>query len=369
MNIMEIVSGAEVNGAVVHCLLLTRELMRRGHRLTLVCRPNAWIAAQLAGEPVDIIESDLHRWPPDELRRMAAIVRKRGTDILHTHMSRAHFFGVLLRRLSGVPSVATAHNRYVQLHWMFNDRVIAVSEATGRFHRRFNFVRRSRMDVIHNFVDYHRFAEVDEEKRAVMRAAFNVPVAAPLIGAIGDVIAEKGLIHLVRALPKIRSAVPTTRLLVVGGGSAAYKAQVEREAAQLSVESMIEWEGRRTDIADIMTALDVFVLPSFEESFSLVVAEAMAAGLPVVATSVGGIPECVSAGETGLLVPPANDDALASAVIGLLRDTALRHRFGEAGRKRVRELFSPETQVPRIEAAFAQALAQAARRRRPAVHA
>lgn len=365
MNIMEIVSGAEVNGAVVHCLLLTRELMRRGHRLTVVCRPDAWIATQLAGEPVDIIESDLHRWPPDELRRLAAIAREREIDVLHTHMSRAHFFGVLLRRLGGVPSVATAHNRYMQLHWMFNDRVIAVSEATGRFHRRFNFVRRSRMDVIHNFVDYHRFAAVNEAQRALMRAAFNIPVGAPLIGAIGDVISEKGLIHLVRALPKIRSAVPATRLLVVGGGSAAYKAQVESEAARLGVESMITWEGRRTDIADIMAALDVFVLPSFEENFSLVVAEAMAAGLPVVASAVGGIPECVSAGETGLLVPPANHDALANAVSSLLRDTAVRRRFGEAGRKRVRELFSAEIQVPRIEAA----LARAARSQQSAVHA
>ena len=365
MNIMEIVSGAGVNGAVVHCLLLARELAGRGHHVTLVCRPNAWIATQLRGTPVDVVESDLHRWPPDELRRIAAIAHEHGIDILHTHMSRAHFFGILLRWLSGVPCVATAHNRYIQLHWMFNDRVIAVSEATGRFHRTYNFVRRARLDVIHNFVDYRRFSEVGEEKRTVMRAALNVPAAALLIGSIGDVIPEKGLIHVVRALQKIRPAVPAARLLVVGGGSTAYRAQVEREAEQLGVDSMIIWAGRRTDVADIMTALDVFVLPSLAETFSLVTAEAMAAGLPVVATAVGGVPECVMAGETGLLVPPADEDALANALIGLLRDAPLRRQLGDAARNRVRELFSPETQVPRIEAT----LAQAARRRPFGVHA
>lgn len=364
MNIMEIVSGADINGAVVHCLLLTRELARRGHRMTLVCRPGAWIATQLRGAPVEIIESDLRRWPPGELRRIAAIARAQGIDILHTHMSRAHFFGILLRWLSGVPSVATAHNRYIQLHWMFNDRVIAVSEATGRFHRTHNFVRRARLDVIHNFVDYHRFCDVSAEKRGVMRAAFNVPAACLLIGSIGDVIPAKGLIHVVRALPKIRSTIAAAQLLVVGGGPAAYRAHVEREARQLGVGSMITWAGRRTDIADIMAGLDVFVLPSLEENFPLVTAEAMAAGLPVVATAVGGLPECVSADESGLLVPPADGEALADALIRLLRDAPLRRQLGDAARRRVRERFSLETQVPRIEAA----LAQAAKSRPLAVH-
>jgi glycosyltransferase involved in cell wall biosynthesis len=363
MNIMEIISGADVNGAVVHCLLLTRELAQRGHRVTLVCRPGAWIATQLRGAPVDIVESDLHRWPPDEVRRLAAIARAQAIDVLHTHMSRAHFFGVLLRWLSGVPSVATAHSRHIQLHWMCNDRVIAVSEATGRFHRTRNLVRRTRLDVVHNFVDYRRF-EADESMRIAMRAAFKVPAASLLIGSIGDVIPDKGLIHLLRALPTILCALPAARLLVVGGGPTAYRAALEREAERLGVSAMIIWAGQRTDVADIMKALDVFVLPSLEENFPLVVAEAMAAALPVVATAVGGVPECVSPGETGVLVPPADAAALADALMGLLCDAPLRCRLGETARQRVRQRFSPEVQVPRIEAA----LLLAAQRRPVALH-
>lgn len=156
MRIMQIVSGAGVNRAITHCLLLTRELARRGHRVTLVCRPGAWIARQLAVDPVDLIESDLRRWPLDELRRIAALARERRIEVVHTHMSRAHSFGVLLRWTSGLPCVATAQSRHVQLHWMFNDRVIAVSDTTRRFHGSYNLVRADRIVTISDFVDGDR---------------------------------------------------------------------------------------------------------------------------------------------------------------------------------------------------------------------
>ena len=142
MHVMEIVSGRRPNGAIVHCQILSRELVRRGHRVTVVCRRGAWIGEQLESDcvGVEIVESELDRWPFDELRRVAAIVGEREVDVVHTHMSRAHAFGALLRWFGGVPSVATAHCRHIQLHWMLNDYVIAASEATRRYHRRYNLV-------------------------------------------------------------------------------------------------------------------------------------------------------------------------------------------------------------------------------------
>jgi glycosyltransferase involved in cell wall biosynthesis len=354
MNIMQIVSGAGINGAVMHTLLLSRELARRGHRITLVCRPGAWIARQLGGEAVEVVESDLRRWPPTELRRLAAVACDRRIDVVHTHMSRAHFFGVLLRWWSGVPCVATAHSQHFQLHWMFNDGVIAVSAATGRYQRTHNLVCRRRLDVIHNFVDDRRFTGVRTEARAAVRAELGIEASTPLIGTVASSEPRKGLVHLVRSLPLILAEVPRARLLVVGDGAGTHALALRSVAARLGVAASIVWAGQRTDVPEILAALDVFALPSVAEALARSALEAMASGLPVVATSVGGMPEAVRDGVTGLLVPPADSKALATAIVCLLRDPGLRRSLGDRARREVRERFSLDAQVPSIEAALAR---------------
>ncbi len=355
MRIMESVSGVHVNGALHHCALLSRELVRRGHELTLLCRPDAWIAQELAAEPIDVIFSDLRRFPLDELRRVAAEIRGRGIEVLHTHMSRAHSFGVLLRWFAGVPSVATAHNRRMQPHWMFNDLVIAVSDATRRFQCRYNLVRPSRITTIHSFIDPRRLSGVPADARARFRQGLALDEQTPLFGTLGTILPRKGQLHLVRALPGILAAVPEARLVIIGetlDEHRQYQAKLERTAEQLGVSSRIIWAGYCPNAYEVLAALDVFVLASLEENLPMVILEAMALGLPAVATAVGGIPECIVPGQTGLLVPPANPEALAAAVVGLLADPAQRRRLGEAGRRQVQESFSLESQTTRIEAAL-----------------
>ena len=359
MRIMEIVSGRGANGAITHCMLLARELARRGNEVTVVCYPDSWVGQQLATDPVDIVRSDLHRWPLDELRRVAAICRERGIEVVHTHMSRAHFFGILLRRLSRVPCVATAHNQYLQPHWVFNDQVIACSEATRRYHRRFNLVRKSRIQTIHNFIDEARFRDVDPAARARIRAEFKVADDQLLVGQIGTICPRKGQLHLVRALPTVLERFPETRLLLVGDRDARlyarYVQRVEREITRLGIGPQVIWGGFRRDVPEVLTALDVFVLASLVEMHPLSVLEAMAQAVPVVATAVGGIPETVTDGETGFLVPPANPAALAEALLSLLGDPRLRRQIACRGPELVNERFSPASQVPRIEAVLAAA--------------
>ncbi|MCA9152079.1 MAG: glycosyltransferase family 4 protein [Planctomycetales bacterium] len=358
MRIMEIISGTAVNGAVVNCLDICRALSRRGHDVTLVCRPGAWISEHAQDGNIRVIESSLDRWPLTELRRVAHVVRENDIQVIHTHMSRANFFGVLLRWLFGVPAcVATAHSRYIQLHWMFNDRVIAVSDATRRFHQRYNLVRGHRIDVIHNFINEQRFMNVPTDTRVAVRREFGLMCDQPTIGVIGDVIPRKGLIHLIRALPLLIEAVPDVRVLAVGCNETDYAQQVQDEAAQLRVSDRVIWAGPRNDIERILAALDIYVLPSLEENMPLAILEAMAAGLPVVASEVGGIPECVAHQQTGLLVPPGEPESLASALIGLLTHLEQREQMGGAGQHRVRTNFSIESQIQQIEQTLERAAA------------
>jgi glycosyltransferase involved in cell wall biosynthesis len=363
MKIMEIVSGGDINGAVVHCALVCRELARRGHEVTLVCKPHAWIAQRLADEPVRVLYSDLHRWPMDELGRIAAEARASGVDVIHTHMSRAHAFGVLLRLRTTIPCVATAHNRYVQLHWMFNDFVIGTSAATTRFHRRYNFVRKRASETIHNFIDEEAVARVPHGTRTRLRSSFGANEGHVLIGQIGDIIPRKGLLHLVRALPAILARQANARLIVVGDvkNSAPYLAQIKTEARALGVADAIHWAGHRRDIPDILSALDIVALASLEESLPLSILEAMASCKPVVATSVGGLPECIAAGENGVLVRPGRPDALADAVGHLASDAALRRQMGERGRERIAAEFSVGAITARIERVFEQVVRRRAK--------
>ena len=354
MNIMQIVSGTEANRAVRHCLMLTGELVRRAHRLTLVCCPNPWIARQLASEPVEVVESDLHRWPTDELRRIATVVDQRRIDVVHTHMSRAHSFGVLLRWLTGVPCVATAQSRHVELHWMFNDRVIAVSDTARRFHRSYNLVRADRIVTIHNFIDYDRWAHLPEDARPAFRASVSADGSSLLVGAVGSISRRNGQLHLVRAMPKILSEVPDARLVLAGDLlDVPYVDQLKSAVEESELGNRVILAGPRDDVDAILAGLDVLASPYDEESFPVSLLEAMAAGLPVVAAQTGGARECVLPGETGVLVPPDDVDTLAEAITVLLRDPAVRRQYGEAARRRVEQHFSPESQTARIEAVYA----------------
>jgi glycosyltransferase involved in cell wall biosynthesis len=347
---MQMVSAPGMNGAVLHCMQLTRELAHRGHALTLVCPPGLWISTQLAHQPIRIIESSFQRWSLSELLKLSNLARDSRIEVFHSHSSRAHVFGQLLSWLTGIPCVATAHNQYIQLNWMFHLYVIAVSEATRRFHRRFNGVRSQRIGVVHNFLDGRPFHDVPPNARNQVRASFDILDTSPVLGTVGTLFPYKGLTYLIRGLKEIATGIPDARLLIVGDGPSRYKQKLKNEADRLGLRKQIVWAGHRIDIPQVLSAMDLFVMPSLRDSLPMAVMEAMAAGLPVVATTVGGLPECVLGGKTGLLVPPADHRALSEAVICLLSDKELCRRFGEAGRKRVQHNFSMEIILPKIEA-------------------
>jgi glycosyltransferase involved in cell wall biosynthesis len=270
-------------------------------------------------------------------------------------MSRAHFFGILLRWTASVPSVATAHSQHFQLHWMFNDRVIAVSEATRRYHIWRNLVRPKRIVKIHNFVLPELLDPSPAELRQPSRASLGAADGDLLLGIVATVLPNKGHEYLIRALPEIAAAIPRVRLVIIGAELATlYSESLRQEIKRLGLEDRICWAGRRTDMPAVMAALDVCVIASLTENLPMVALEAMAAGVPVVATAVGGIPECVVHEKTGLLVPPGDKTALAEALTALLTDPGRREALRRAGRAQVAENFLAATQVSLIEETLRQ---------------
>ena len=273
------------------------------------------------------------------LIELVRLFRRVRPDIVHLNSSKMGFLGRLAAALAGVPiRVLTAHGWAFAWHtgvasrmYRLADRlmaplttcVIAVSHQQRAAGLRAGTCRAGRTVVIHNAV---------EPGPAPRRPASGGPVR---LVSVGRPSPPKDVVTLVRALALVPSG--SVRVRLVGDGRE--RPALEAEAARLGVDGALEFLGERRDVPALLADADVFVLSSRSEGMPVSVLEAMAAGLPVVASAVGGVPEVVVSGETGVLVPPGDPPALAEALARLAADPDLRLRFGRAGRTRAEEHF------------------------------
>jgi glycosyltransferase involved in cell wall biosynthesis len=291
----------------------------------------------------------------DDAVRYARLLRAERVGLLHTHTHLAgNVLGRIAGRLAGVPVVAHMHienvfrsdraGRSVQVSLdnattRLCARILAVSEAT-----RASLVRQGypagRIEVLYNGVDL----DAAEPVRLVD--------GPPVILHVGRLAPVKGQLELIRALATIDGA----HAVLVGRDlerDGAYERELEQEAKRLGQEGRVHLVGSRDDVPGLLAGCDVLALPSWIEGLPLVVLEAMAQAKPVVATAVGGTPELVVDGETGLLVPPRDLEALADALRALLADPARMKSLGDAGRRRVEERFSAAAMTGRVLEVYA----------------
>jgi glycosyltransferase involved in cell wall biosynthesis len=213
------------------------------------------------------------------------------------------------------------------------------------------------LSIIPNGVDLARFDLA--ETACALRREFNIPADAPLLGVVARLEPEKGHRYLIEAMPAIVRGAPETWLVIVGEGS--LDAELRAQAAALPdlARKRIVFTGRREDVAAITGEIDVAVLPSLREAQGISILEAMAHRRPVVASAVGGIPEVLTDGLDGILVPPADPAALAEACVRLASSSELRRQLGEAGRVTVEARFSLDAMVRGYEGAYDEELARA----------
>ena len=262
-------------------------------------------------------------------------VRRLRPDVVHTHLFDADLIGILTARALGVRCCcSTIHSfsffaaprhrwRYRLLLGPLVRRFLAVSRALADFLVHQCRLPASRVRVIANGIDTARFAPA---ANAALRSA-----PGPTVGVLTRLDARKGLPYLIQAMAQLCSDFPNARLLI--GGDGEDRSALEQEARSLGLTARVEFVGAVSESAHFYHQLDLFVLPSLDEAFGLVLLEAMAAGLPVVGTRVGGIPEILEDGSQGLLVAPADSHALAGAIRALWSDPLRRRRMGEAARQ------------------------------------
>jgi glycosyltransferase involved in cell wall biosynthesis len=299
----------------------------------------------------------LERHSRRDLGKLAGLVRRLRRErvhVLHTHLFGSNTWGRLLGRLAGVP-IIIAHEHWSskaqkeiwvdRLLYRLSDRILVPSQASKRIVMALEGIPARYIDVIYNGVDISRFCP--DADRGAVRQELNLPEDAVVVGTVGRLSADKGgQDHLIRAVAGVRRAHPGVRLLIVGDGP--LRPGLEALAATELGEAA-RFTGQRADVARLLGALDVFVLPSLREALPIAVLEAMAMRLPAVATRVGGVPEVVEDGMTGFVVPPGDEVALRAALARLVDDPGLRDRLGAAGQARVHAHFTLQQMVRQVE--------------------
>lgn len=295
---------------------------------------------------------------------LAAYIRHHRIEILHsTDRPRDAIACVVLAALTGAKALIHAHVNHDDwmgrgVNWAFGraDAIVGVSNHTASTFVGAGF-RPNRVHAVLNAIDVSRWdPSID---RGPGRTSLQVPNGAPLIVSIARLFRGKGHFELLSALAIVKREHPNVRLAIVGSDYPADSGTTRmlmEHASELGVEENVVFTGQRSDIASLLAACDIFSLPSFEEPFGLVFAEAMAMKRPVVALTNGGTPEVVEHGKSGLLSPPGDIEALAANLGRLLADPQLRIRLGDNGRFRVEQNFTPQRMAKDFAALYARLL-------------
>jgi glycosyltransferase involved in cell wall biosynthesis len=308
---------------------------------------------------------------PFALARLTRLLVRERVTILQTHGARANFYGRIAGRLAGVPVIiSTVHNSLKDYEvrslrrWLYTfllrltlplvHRIICVSEAN-----RWDLIDECpaverKAHIVYNGVDLSAFpSQLDRRK---VRQELGI-TEAPVLVTIGRLTEQKGHCYLLQALPKLLNTWPQLCCVFVGAGE--LHDALQRLAVDLGIERACRFVGVREDIADILAAADLFVLPSLSEGFPFVLLEALAMGRPVVASRVNGVPELIEEHKTGLLVPPRDSQALATAIREMLNDPTAASKMGSEGRAVVRRQFTVDQMVANTTAIFDAAMQDA----------
>lgn len=289
------------------------------------------------------------------MRRLRRICSENGIDIIHSHHRWTTFLSAYAAKTLGIPLIFHCHSRIRGKRHLtyWGDGIIAVSEDLRRYLVHEFGIPEKRIRTIPNAVPDPVCLERDVDgEREKIRKYFGEDWKGSLVGTMGRLVEGKGIDVFISAVPLILNKYPECRFLIAGNG------EKEEELKALSekkgVAPKICFLGEKPDPLPVMKLIDVFVLPSYTESSSVSSLEAMSLGKPVVATSVGGVPEIVTHDVNGLLVEPGDPAALAESVLALLEDRGRAERFGLMGRDAVKTKFRVDRMVGDIRAMFAE---------------
>ncbi len=363
--VLQVLASGAVGGGATHLRSLVERMPAGRFDVHVACSADGPLAGELRSLGIPVWPVDLGgRLNLAATPRLTEIARKVGAQAVHYHGTRAGTPGAVAARCSGARAVYTVHgwachprnsrlleiaSRQIERGIVrLSDRVICVSQGDLETGEDLGLLDAGRAAVIPNGVDTSQFVAALERSEA--REALALSPRDVSIGLVGRLTVQKGQEVLLRAAPRVLAALPAARFLMVGDGED--RGRLEALATRLDLANRVRFLGTRRDVPLLMRALDIFVLPSHWEGMPISLLEAMAAGLPVVASNVTGSREAVVDAETGLLVPPGDAGALAEAIIRVGSDPDFALRLGKAARERVMVTYSVDAMVAATAAVY-----------------
>ncbi|MFH1904709.1 MAG: glycosyltransferase [bacterium] len=322
------------------------------------------IADELKGKGIKVkILGILTYHNPFNILRLVSAMRKANPDIIHTHGYFANTAGRLAGLLARIPIIlAHLHSTYYyykKRHFLiekflslFTSKIICCSEAVKQFAVNYEKVNSNKLIIIYNGIDLQNFCQFGNLRET--RKRLGLSDKEKVIGSVGRLKEVKGYKFLLEAATRVVKEIFGVKFLIIGDGS--LREELEKLTKNLGLKQKVIFTGKQKDISELLGIMDIFVFPSLLEGLGIAAIEAMAFGLPIVATNVGGIPEIVNDRKSGFLVPPKDSHALAIKIIELLKDGGKAQKMGRIGKEIFEKKFTSKIMIREIERLYEEAI-------------
>ena len=350
MPVLHINTERTWRGGEQQALYLARGQKDRGLTVTVACQPDSPMADRAAESGLDVAQVRMSgEADVASAYKLARLIRERESSIVHMHTSHAHTVGCLASALArrGVRIVTRRvdfrpiKNAFSKFKYRWGvHKYVAISNAIKQVMVA-DGIAADRIAVVHSGIDISRFDIAPAQPE--LRNEFQLDPNRLVVGNVAHMADHKGQRYLIEAVPDVLREFPTAKFVIVGDGE--LRSDLEARVARLGIEDSVIFAGSRNDVPQILRLLDVFVMSSHMEGLCTSIMDAMAAGIPVVASDAGGIPEIVQNEVNGLLVPARKPALLAEAILRVLKNRGEAAEFARAGRKTVEEKFTLDTMV------------------------
>ncbi len=358
INVIHLVEELTIGGLEKILTAIVLNLNKEKYNVSVWClREGGFFADALIKEGIDvkILHISTSR-NPLSIYKLYKLLKNRKFDIIHTHAYSAGTIGRISAFLAGIPVIISHnHSVYDYYNWYYHfverllsfitDRVICISDMVNRFAKETQRINPNKLVTIHNGIDNIRI--VSGKGTSDLRKELGIPINHSIICIIAHMEEHKGLKYLLKSASLLLESKSNISFLLVGDG--ALTGELKKLCIYLKIEKNVIFAGERSDIPEILSLTDIFVLPSLREGLGLAILEAMACGKPVIATNVGGIPEIVKNGVSGILVSPGDPEALQTAIKELLDDKEMQKKMGYEGKKICEMNFNSGTMVDKVE--------------------